>query len=84
MCLSDHSSRGVLPNGVCEYDGESSIIRWPWPTRGCCAVVKQKDTNAHHAEIMGGAKRVHILRGVENSEDFFFVLPIVIIQFFTD
>jgi hypothetical protein len=46
-------------------------------------MVEQKDKNAHHADMMEGAKRAHILRSVENSEDFV-ILLIVIIQFFTD
>jgi hypothetical protein len=29
---ADHSSR------VPECDGEASIMRRPWPTRGCCAM----------------------------------------------
>ena len=28
--------------GVSECDHESSIIRWPWPTGGCSAMVKTK------------------------------------------
>jgi hypothetical protein len=26
--------------GVSEYDREASIMRRPWPTRGCCAIGK--------------------------------------------
>ena len=58
-------------------------MRGTWPTRGCCAVVKQKDTNVHHADMMEGAKRGYILCSVESSEDFC-ILLIVIIQFFMD
>ena len=28
--------------GVSECDRESSTMRRPWPTRGCCAMVKKK------------------------------------------
>ena len=35
---ADHSSRGVLPSGVCVCDREASIMRRPWPTEGCCAM----------------------------------------------
>jgi len=33
---------GVLPNVVCltECDHEASIMRRPWPTRGCSAIKK--------------------------------------------
>jgi hypothetical protein len=33
MCLAFHTSRGLLPSGVCngKCDHESSIMRWPWP-----------------------------------------------------
>jgi hypothetical protein len=27
---------------VSEYDGEGSMMRRLWPTRGCCAVEKKK------------------------------------------
>jgi hypothetical protein len=35
LCVSDHSSRGVLPSVVCrtEYDRDSSVMRRTWPTR---------------------------------------------------
>jgi hypothetical protein len=59
---------------VSEYDDEFQIMRGPWRTRGCCVMVKQKDTNAHHTDMMEGAKRSYILRSVENSEDFLFFL----------
>ena len=37
-----HSSRGVVPTVVLpECDREASIIRSPWPTRGCCAMGKK-------------------------------------------
>ena len=26
---------------VCVYDRDSSIMRWPWPTEGCCAMIKK-------------------------------------------
>jgi hypothetical protein len=42
---ADHSSRGVLPPFVCvyEYNGETSIMRRSWPSRGCCVMgVKEK------------------------------------------
>jgi hypothetical protein len=44
LCRADHSSRGVLPSVVClnEFDHEASIMRRPWPTGGCCAIVKKK------------------------------------------
>jgi len=36
---ADNSSRGVLPGGdVSRCDGEASLLRRPWPTRGCWAV----------------------------------------------
>jgi len=38
---TDHSSRGVVPSGVSECDREASMMRTPWPTRGCCAMVKR-------------------------------------------
>jgi len=41
LCRADHSSRGVLPSVVCLSDHESSIMRRPWPTRGCWAKVKK-------------------------------------------
>jgi hypothetical protein len=31
----DHSSRGVLLNVVCQCDCEASIMKRPWPTKGC-------------------------------------------------
>jgi len=35
---ANHSSRGVLPSVVClECHREASIVRKPWPTKGCCA-----------------------------------------------
>jgi hypothetical protein len=44
LSRADHSSRGVLPIvvyfGVSECVGEASIMRRPWPTRGCCAMGK--------------------------------------------
>ena len=43
MRRADHSSIGVLPSVVClpERDRESSTMRRPWPTGGCCAMVKK-------------------------------------------
>ena len=40
---ADHSSRGVLPSVVClnECDREASIMRRPWPNKGCCAMEKK-------------------------------------------
>jgi hypothetical protein len=40
---ADHSSRGVLPSVVCliECDCEASIMRRPWPTKGCYAIGKK-------------------------------------------
>ena len=39
---ADHLSRGVLPSVVClKCDREASIMRSPWPTRGCCAMGKK-------------------------------------------
>ena len=35
------SECGVSECGVSECDRESSIMRWPWPTGGCCAVIKE-------------------------------------------
>jgi hypothetical protein len=32
--------------GVSEYDHESSMMRGPWPTVGCCAMVK-KNKSSH-------------------------------------
>jgi hypothetical protein len=29
--------------GVSEYDREASIMRRPWPTRGCCTMEKKKE-----------------------------------------
>jgi hypothetical protein len=35
---ADHSSRVVLQEcGVSECDREATVMRGPWPTRGCCA-----------------------------------------------
>jgi hypothetical protein len=38
---ANHSSIGVLPSVVCltECDLKASIMRRPWPTGGCCAMV---------------------------------------------
>jgi hypothetical protein len=37
--LAHYSSIGVLPSVVClECDREASIMRWPWPITGCCAM----------------------------------------------
>ena len=39
---ADHSSRKVLPAGLClERDRESSTLRRPWPIGGCCDMVKK-------------------------------------------
>jgi hypothetical protein len=35
---ADHSSRAVLPSVVSECYRETSIMRRPWPTRGCRAI----------------------------------------------
>jgi hypothetical protein len=37
---ADQASREVLPNFMCltVCDCAASIIRWLWPTRGCCAL----------------------------------------------
>jgi hypothetical protein len=35
-------------------------------------MVKQKDTNIHHADMKEGAKRGYILSSVANSEDIFY------------
>jgi hypothetical protein len=44
-----HSSRGVLPSVVCktECDRESLIMRRPWLTMGCCAMVKKYISDVH-------------------------------------
>jgi len=44
MRRADHSSRGVLPIVQCPTgcDHEFSKMRRPWPTGGCCAMVKKK------------------------------------------
>jgi hypothetical protein len=39
---ADRSCRGVLLSGVClEWNREASIMRRPWPTRGCWATKKK-------------------------------------------
>jgi hypothetical protein len=36
---ADHSSRVVLQEyGASECDREATVMRGPWPTRGCCAI----------------------------------------------
>jgi hypothetical protein len=49
MRLAGHSFRGVLPSAVCKTkcDHDSSIVRRPWPTRGCCAMVKRNSPDGH-------------------------------------
>jgi len=41
--------KGVLPSVVCktECEGESSITRSTWSTRGCCAMVNIYISDAH-------------------------------------
>ena len=41
---ADHSSRGALPSvlRLTGCDHETSIMRRPWPARGCCAMDKHK------------------------------------------
>jgi hypothetical protein len=33
--------QGVTQSGVSECDREASIMRRPWPTRGCCTMKKK-------------------------------------------
>jgi len=37
---ADQSSRGILSSVVCliECDREDSIMKGPWPSRGCCSI----------------------------------------------
>jgi hypothetical protein len=32
---------------VSECDHESSIVRGPWPTKGCCTMAKKKSDSEH-------------------------------------
>ena len=42
MRQADHSSRGILPSVMCltGCDREASLMRRPWPTRGCRDTIK--------------------------------------------
>jgi len=47
--LDDHSSGGVLPRVVCktESDGESLIMRRPWPTGGLLCNARKYIIDVH-------------------------------------
>jgi hypothetical protein len=42
--------------GVSEHNREASL-RWPWPTRGCCATGKKKCENTYLLCVFSGVRR---------------------------
>jgi hypothetical protein len=45
VCRADHPSRGVLTEyGESESDRIASTMKRPWPTRDCCAMEKNKNS----------------------------------------
>jgi hypothetical protein len=68
MRRADQSSRGVLPSVAClECDSEASIMRRPWPTRGCYVmgenqnIVQWNERITENKGIMGKKGKEHFM-----------------------
>jgi hypothetical protein len=62
MRLVDQSSRGVLLSVMCLSDRESSIMRRPWPSGGCCAIAN-KNSQERGWQPLGLERCVEIENG---------------------